>query len=242
MTLPSLFRYQAFDDSGRPVPGALASFRQGSRPGPVFLDPELRTEARNPFPAKAGGRVTLYLHAGESYEVTITSPRGQILDQFVHTGQAIGETVTETVVVPETVEVEKVVYQTDPDILEELQRLRTGQAEAAKATMMANLEKLEAADAKLKERPAEPEPEPEPQPAPEGVTETLLEAGLYQSDTPEKVNEVLLRKLNEAKQCHYLALQHGGEFNHGSSVYWEQKAERYQTGLNWNRGRMAETL
>ena len=141
MTLPSLFRYQAFDDSGRPVPGALVSFRQGSRPGPVFLDPELRTEARNPFPAKAGGRVTLYLHAGESYDVTITSPRGQILDQFVHTGQAIGETVTETVVVPETVEVEKVVYQTDPDILEELQRLRTGQAEAAKAAMMANLER-----------------------------------------------------------------------------------------------------
>ena len=159
MTLPSLFRYQAFDDSGRPVPGALVSFRQGSRPGPVFLDPELRTEARNPFPAKAGGRVTLYLHAGESYDVTITSPRGQILDQFVHTGQAIGETVTETVVVPETVEVEKVLYQTDPDILEELQRLRTGQAEAAKAAMMANLEKLEAADAKLKERPAEPNPD-----------------------------------------------------------------------------------
>ena len=159
MTLPSLFRYQAFDDSGRPVPGALVSFRQGSRPGPVFLDPELRTEARNPFPAKAGGRVTLYLHAGESYDVTITSPRGQILDQFVHTGQAIGETVTETVVVPETVEVEKVVYQTDPDILEELQRLRTGQAEAAKAAMMANLEKLEAADAKLKERPAKPNPD-----------------------------------------------------------------------------------
>lgn len=140
------------------------------------------------------------------------------------------------------VEVEKVVYQTDPDILEELQRLRTGQAEAAKATMMANLEKLEAADAKLKERPPEPEPEPEPQPAPEGVTETLLEAGLYQSDPPEKVNEVLLRKLNEAKQCHYIALEHGGSFNGGNSVYWEQKAERYQTGVDWNRGRMAETL
>jgi len=157
MTLPSLFRYQAFDDSGRPVPGALVSFRQGSRPGPVFLDPELRTEARNPFPAKAGGRVTLYLHAGESYDVTITSPRGQILDQFVHTGQAIGETVTETVVVPEPVEVEKVVYRDSPETLAEVEALRKANAARdAEAALMANLEKLEAADAKLKERPAEP--------------------------------------------------------------------------------------
>ena len=53
---------------------------------------------------------------------------------------------------------------------------------------------------------------------------------------------MLLRKLNEAKQCHYIALEHGGSFNGGNSVYWEQKAERYQTGVDWNRGRMAETL
>lgn len=243
MTLPSLFRYQAFDDSGRPVPGALVSFRQGSRPGPVFLDPELRTEARNPFPAKAGGRVTLYLHAGESYEVTITSPRGQILDQFVHTGQAIGETVTETVVVPETVEVERVVYRDSPETLAEMEALRKANAARdAEAALMSHLDALEDTKEKLKERPPEPEPEPEPTPAPEGVTETLLEAGLYQSDPPEKVNEVLLRKLNEAKQCHYIALEHGGTFNGGSSVYWERKAERYQTGVNWNRARMAETL
>jgi|TARA_R100000544_G_C2227027_1_gene61494 uncharacterized protein YhaN len=242
MTLPSLFRYQAFDDSGRPVPGALVSFRQGSRSGPVFLDPELRTEARNPFPAKAGGRVTLYLHAGESYEVTITSPRGQILDQFVHTGQAIGETVTETVVVPEPVEVEKVVYRDSPETLAEMEALRKANAARdAEAAMMANLEKLEAADAKLKERPPEPEPEPEAEIAPD-VEQVLNEAGVYKSDTPEKVNEVLLRKLNEAKQCHYIALEHGGSFNGGNSVYWEQKAERYQTGVDWNRGRMAETL
>lgn len=106
----------------------------------------------------------------------------------------------------------------------------------------AALERMDQAKDKLKERPAEPEPKAAPEPAPEGVTEALLEAGLYQSDPPEKVNEVLLRKLNEAKQCHYIALEHGGTFNGGSSVYWERKAERYQTGVNWNRARMAETL
>jgi hypothetical protein len=143
----------------------------------------------------------------------------------------------------EGAETERVVYRDNPETEAELTELRKREAARdAEDALMRGLEKLEKTHAEMQERPAEPEPEPEPKPAPEGVTETLLEAGLYQSDTPEKVNEVLLRKLNEAKQCHYIALEHGGTFNGGSSVYWERKAERYQTGVNWNRARMAETL
>jgi len=136
MTQASLFREQAIDDNGRPVPGAMVSFRQGSRPGPIYLDPDLRTPARNPYPAKAGGRITLYLHAGEQYEVTITSPKGQILDQFVRTFEAIA--------IPE-----QPVPEPTPEPVAD--------PEDAKAAIMRGLGKIEETGAKLKERPEAPE-------------------------------------------------------------------------------------
>lgn len=116
-------------DNGRNVPGATATFRQGSRPGPVFLDPELRTPARNPFLTKSDGIIHVYLNAGETYEVTIETPRGRRW-QFTHVAKAPGKTsVREVEVRVEVekqvpVEVERIVTVQDPRQAAEIERLQ----------------------------------------------------------------------------------------------------------------------
>ena len=216
MTQASLFREQAIDDNGRPVPGAEVSFRQGSRPGPIYLDPDLRTPARNPYPAKAGGRVTLYLHAGEQYEVTITSPKGQILDQFVRTFEAM--TFPEQPVpepAPEPV--------ADP--------------EEAKAAILDHLERV---DAKLKDRPEAPEPEPE-EVIPDEIKQAFNEAGIDWRDSREAVSKALIAKYVYYKNAAEYA-RNNGTFDGRGVIYWEKKAEGIDDATAWNRARVVETL
>lgn len=114
----ALFLHQVIDANSHVVPGASVRFMQGFRPGAIFHDPEMRTPARNPMPTDSAGRVRLYLNAGETYEVTVETPRGDRY-QFVHVALADGETVTETVEVvrevPVETVIERVVHVPDPE-------------------------------------------------------------------------------------------------------------------------------
>lgn len=115
----ALFTYQVIDASSRVVPGAKVSFMQGFRKGPVWHDPEMRTPARNPYITDGAGRVALYLKAGETYEITIETPKGDRV-QFTHVARADGEVIRETVTERVEVPVERVVYQDSPETLRKL--------------------------------------------------------------------------------------------------------------------------
>lgn len=211
----SLFRYHAIDDSGRVVSGAEALFKQGRTKPDVHSDPELKIPARNPYTANAGGRMTLYLKAGEAYEVTVTTPAGLILDQFVHTAIPIGGTVEveKRVEVPveRVVEVEKVVYRDPPDLAE-------------------RLEAMEAAKTKLDARPDAPAYSPPP---PE------IADLLRVSETYEQTNERLLPLYREAKNRAEMAID---GHDKTERMKWEAKAERLDSAIQWNRGRAVETI
>lgn len=134
---PALFLHQVINASSRVVPGATLTFMQGHRKGAVFHDEAMRTPARNPFRTDSAGRVRLYLNAGETYEVTVETPRGERY-QFVHVARAEGEsveTVREVEVIRE-VPVERIVTVADPAQAALIEHLR-GELEAAREKVKA---------------------------------------------------------------------------------------------------------
>ena len=213
-----VFTYQVIDRNSQVVPGASVRFMQGFRPGDLFHDPERRTPARNPMLTDSAGRVRVYLAAGETYEVTIETPRGD-LTQFVHVARADGETVTQTV------EVEKIVHVPDPE-------------------QAARIAELEARLAEAQARPAfEPHAEPEPieipafLKAPEAPPADL--ADLFDpADTVPESNEKLLVRLREVLGLIGLAEDAGGRA--APELY--RRKDRLESGIRWNRGRSAEAI
>lgn len=209
-----LWTYQVIDANSRVVPGARVSFMQGYAKGPVFHDPEMRTPAQNPHVTDGAGRIALYLESGQTYDITIETPRGD-RQQFTHValadGEVIRETVTETVEVP----VERVVYRDSPETLRKL----------------AEMEALLAAA-------SAPKPEPVSAQIPPEQIADLIEI----NETPPETHARLTRLYAEAKQGAELARTYGGTFNGKSIVEWERKAERYDSGIKWNRGRLAEQI
>ena len=204
----ALFTHRVIDASSRVVPGASVRFMQGFRPGSVFHDPELRTPARNPMLTDGAGWVRVYLQAGETYEITIETPRGD-LTQFVHVARADGETVTETVEVIREVPVETIIERIVPDP-EQAARI---------AELEARLAKHEAV------KPDAP------------IPDHLADLISY-ADTPAQTSEKLLVKLREVLGLIGLAEDDGKRAP--PELY--RKKDRLESGIQWNRGRLAETI
>jgi hypothetical protein len=79
------------------------------------------------------------------------------------------------------------------------------------------------------------------QPEPERVPDYLADiVPIFES--AHVTHERLTRLYAEAKQRAELARTHGGTFDGKSVIAWEEKAGRYESGLKWNRGRMAEQV
>ena len=212
----ALFLHQVIDASSRVVPGASLTFMQGFRKGAIFHDDTLRTPAQNPITTDSAGRVRLYLNAGETYEVTVETPKGERY-QFVHVARADGEVITQTV------EVVREVIVADP----------------AQAARIAELE------AKLSEMHREPVPVeiPEFLNAPtDEVVSVLEDAGVTYTDSYERVNLALATSFTKAKSSAELARSYGGSFDGRSVVEWERKAQAINESIRWNAGRRAEAI
>lgn len=230
---PSEFTRQVLDDSSRIVPGASITFMTGSRKGPVFLDPEMRTPARNPFITKADGMCHVFLSAGETYEITIETPKGRRW-QFTHVakGKEIVREPSVTVsedtqhgappvdpplpAAPEIIEVEKLVHIENPE---------------TQARLEEALRKLDEANAALEARKAGADIPPQ------DIADLIRLNESY-----ERANERLVANYQEAMQKAELARNYDGVFEGQSTTYWLRKAERYNSAIQWNRGRSAETL
>jgi len=215
------FYYQAINAASEVEAGALVHFRQGHRLGPIWYDPEMRTPARNPMICDAAGRCTVYLMAGQTYEITVETTRGD-RQQFVHTALSEGQTIRETVEVP----VERIV-EVPVEIERVIERVVT---DPEAETLRARIAELEA---KLL---AQVKPEPEHNPPPE-IADLIDPA-----ETPQECFDRLTRMYVEAKQSAELARGYGGTFGGKSVIDYERRAERLESGIKWNRGRLAEQL
>lgn len=81
-----------------------------------------------------------------------------------------------------------------------------------------------------------------PEPPPE-VAETLAEHGLSQADSYERVNEVLVKRYAGVMGNSEYARGNASGIHDGKSVVeWLEIAKRVDSGIKWNRGRMAETI
>lgn len=64
-------------------------------------------------------------------------------------------------------------------------------------------------------------------------------------DTPAEAHEKLQKLFMEAKQSEEIARSYGGAsgiFNGKTAMEWLRKAERIESGINWNRGRLSGTI
>ena len=113
----SLYDHQVIDGNSKVVPGAMVTFMQGRTKPVIYYDPELKIPARNPYPTKTDGHITVYLDPGE-YQVEIAHPNGR-LRQFTLTAQANVGITPEPVIVERVVEVEgpeRIVYRDREDM------------------------------------------------------------------------------------------------------------------------------
>lgn len=79
------------------------------------------------------------------------------------------------------------------------------------------------------------------EPAPDAVPDDLADI-IPPFESAGITNHRLTVLYTEAKQKAELARAHGGTFDSKSVIDWERKAARYESGLKWNRGRLAETI
>lgn len=221
-----LFRHQTIDENSRVVSGALIHFRQGRAPGTVFTDKAMKIPGRNPLPANSRGVAVAYLPVGEEYEITITRSDGSFVEQFDHTALPAS---TERIIeqpAPEPEVIEKVV-----------EKIVEVPVEVENTDRLDELEsRLKAAQEALERRPETvvPEPEPAPEMPPEAIAD-LFDPSL----TPRQNQDALLQKYREAKGKEEYA-RDGGDMQ--QAMIHLKEAERYESGINWNRAVHAEVL
>lgn len=219
MTGSQLFRYQCIDEKGV-IPGALAHFRQGRAPGVVFTDKAMRIPGRNPMPANGRGVLVAYLPAGEEFEVTITRPDGSHFEQFDSTAFVGG--VEHTIEQPEP----EVIIKEVPVEVEKIVEVEKVVYRDHPATKM--LSELEATKAKIDDRP----------PAHEEPPASI--ADLFDPELTARQNqEALQKKYADAMSMREIHLANDED---SKAMELLKKAERYDSGINWNRARLAEVI
>ena len=77
---------------------------------------------------------------------------------------------------------------------------------------------------------------------PPEVVDILSEHGLSPHDSYERINDVLAERFMHYKQREEIARAHRAPFEGRGAVDWLKKAEAVESGVNWNRGRRAETI
>ena len=231
----TLFRFQAIGERGV-IPGAMVHFRQGRAPGVIYTDKDMLIPARNPFPANGLGKVVAYLPTGAEFEVTVTNPDGSFIEQFNHTALPTGSEriieraepeIIETVVeVPVEVEVIKEVQVSDPE------------TEARLEQALADLEAVKAGiDARTVEEEA---PAPAPEPA-ENYDEPPVEiADLIDPSLTARQNlDALMAKFAAAKNMEEYSRSNG---DMTAAMQHLKDAERFESGIKWNRAVLAEVV
>ncbi len=226
MSSSTLFRHQCIDESGL-VPGALYSFRRGRAPGVIYADKDMKIPARNPLPANGRGVAIAYLPIGEEFEVTVTRPDGSHVEQFNHMATPLGgevQIIEQPAPEPEIVYVDREVEVRVKDPETE------AQARAAEAALTDALEQLKAAKAKVDER----KPEPVSDEPPKAI------ADLFDPNLTARQNQ-------EALQKKYAALMSEREHeltagNSSEAMALLKRAERFESGITWNRARLAEVI
>jgi hypothetical protein len=226
MSTSTLFRYHAIDEKGV-ISGARAHFRQGSSNAEIYTDEHLRVKGLNPWKAKADGRFNIYLPLNERYEVTITRPDGTFVDQFIHTALPAGgvEQIIETAPAPEPEVIEKIV-----EVVKEVPIEVKVKDPETEARLTEALEQLERAQSNMEER----KPEPVSEEPPEAI------ADLFDPNLTARQNQ-------EALQKKYAALMSERELeltagNGSKAMELLKRAERFESGITWNRARLAEVI
>lgn len=230
---PSEFTHQVIDDSSRVVSGAQITFRQGSRLGPVFLDAAMRTPARNPYITKADGMCHVFLNAGDTYEITIETPKGRRW-QFTHVAKGKEIVREPSVTVSEGTQhgaAPEASPQPEPPTIVEVEKIVHVENPETQARLEEALRKLSEAEAKLSERKTGADVPP-----PDIADLIRL------NETYEQTNARLVYEYRQAMQKAELARTRDGIFEGQSTTFWLRKAERYDSAVKWNRGRSAETI
>lgn len=85
-------------------------------------------------------------------------------------------------------------------------------------------------------------PAPAPDMASTHIPPPELADLIYVHETPEQANLRLVRLYADAMGKSELARTRDGMYEGKSVTEWIRSAEHYESGLKWNRGRMAETI
>ncbi len=227
-----LFRHQAIDEKGV-IPGALIYFRQGRTSGTVFTDKAGRIPARNPLPANSAGRAVAYLPCGEEFEVTVTRPDGSFVEQFDHTALPMGD--VETVIEqaePEIVEIEKIV-EVPVEVEKIVEVIKEVPIEIEKVVYVdrpleQTLDNLEAVKAKIDDRsPVREDPPAE--------IADLIDPSLTARQNLDALTAKFAAAKNMEEYCRANA-------DMESAMKHLRDADRFESGIKWNRAVLAEVI
>jgi len=221
----TLFRFQAIGERGV-IPGAMVHFRQGRAPGVIYTDKDMLIPARNPLPANGLGKVVAYLPTGAEFEVTVTNPDGSFIEQFNHTALPTGS--------------ERIIERAEPEIVEVIKEVQVSDPET-EARLEQALADLEAVKAGIDARTVEEEaPAPAPEPA-ENYDEPPVEiADLIDPSLTARQNlDALMAKFAAAKNMEEYSRSNG---DMTAAMQHLKDAERFESGIKWNRAVLAEVV
>jgi hypothetical protein len=214
----SLYDHQVIDGNSNVVPGAQVTFMQGRTKPVIYNDPELKVPARNPYPTKIDGHVTVYLNPGE-YEVEIVHPNGRIR-AFTHWAVAnVNIANVANVAKPEIVE--RIVEVEGPERIVYRDRVEYVQVKPDLAKLEAAAESLR----KAKRDAIQP---------PQEIADLVRV-----NETYEQTNTRLLPFYTEAQHMKERAIEDNDKT---ARIVWELKIRKLDLAMHWMHGRLIETI